>query len=340
MLDFYVLLCGRMQDNRWDEAWQESRADCRCDHCRVSGSAPGLSIVLLKGSGVTSDHEQPSVLSLYSHYSGRLTGRTTADHQTGAAILFKHNVDFLRWGGTAQHTPPICHSTHFRLGATSTAYYFNKPLNPSAPLQMKETDAEKMFEREKLDVWWMTGSASPWLMGAFGASLPLSFSFWGSYHGIFPTTDQLEPFSTTLNHILQPVLVQECYNHCLLFRLYCVLMSVNQKYVLLRNEMQLMCWPLINNCDLWKCSFCVSLFWGGIIIITKSKMKLTVCYRTLFSPTPNILLLPHDSSWDQHSLSDKHCSQSKIIGQMWIKLFSLLSLSLLDSVWQQQSNTF
>lgn len=73
----------------------------------------------------------------------------TAGHdgnQNGAAILLKHNVNFLRWGGTAEHTPPICHSTHHELGAISTPYYFNKPLNPSAHQQMKETDAEKKFE--------------------------------------------------------------------------------------------------------------------------------------------------------------------------------------------------
>lgn len=65
----------------------------------------------------------------------------------------------------------------------------------------------------------MKGSASPWLMGLFGA-------FWGLYaivgpagpseaetsfyHRIFPTTDRLEPLwptDNTLNHILRPLLV-------------------------------------------------------------------------------------------------------------------------------------
>lgn len=83
--------------------------------------------------------------SLQSSYHN-LTGRTTAGHdgnQTKAAILLKHNVDFLCWGGTAERAPPVRHSTHRGLGAACTPYYFNKPLNPSARQRMKETDAEK-----------------------------------------------------------------------------------------------------------------------------------------------------------------------------------------------------
>lgn len=84
-----------------------------------------------------------------------------------------------------------------------------------------------------MDFWRMKGSASPWLMGPFGA-------FWGLcaivgpagqspseaetsfYHRIFPTTDQLEPLRPTdKTRILHPLLV--LMSLCFSCRAFCIL---------------------------------------------------------------------------------------------------------------------
>lgn len=140
-----------------------------------------------------------------------LTGRTAASHH-GNQNSGCHSFETQCGLPALRRHPPVRHSTHHKLGATSTPYYFTTPLNPSARQQMKEMNAEKKRENGFLTD---EGKCLSLVNGTFQV-------FWGlcaivgpagwtpseaetsSCHRILPSTDQLEPpTENTLKYILQ-----------------------------------------------------------------------------------------------------------------------------------------